>query len=242
MENENLRLDDLQYKGLKIYQNKDLYCFTSDAVTLANFAKIKKGDKVCDFCSGSGIIAILLSAKNEPSEIYAVEIQNEMFELLQKNIELNNVENIKPILGDVKEFSKHIPAGSVDVVVCNPPYKKKGASFHNENQVVATARHEIKLDLLGLLESVKRVLRFGGRFYISYDANRSAELLAKLKAFELEPKRMFFAQPSPQKNATLVFVEATRGGREGVEVLPTLISNDKDGNYVQNIFDNYRRK
>ena len=242
MENENLRLEDLQYKGLKIYQNKDLYCFTSDAVTLANFAKIKKGDKVCDFCSGSGIIAILLSAKNEPSEIYAVEIQNEMFELLQKNIELNNVENIKPILGDVKEFSKHIPAGSVDVVVCNPPYKKKGASFHNENQVVATARHEIKLDLLGLLASVKRVLRFGGRFYISYDANRSAELLAKLKAFELEPKRMFFAQPSPQKNATLVFVEATRGGREGVEVLPTLISNDKDGNYVQNIFDNYRRK
>lgn len=242
MENENLRLDDLQYKGLKIYQNKDLYCFTSDAVTLANFAKIKKGDKVCDFCSGSGIIAILLSAKNEPSEIYAVEIQNEMFELLQKNIELNNVDNIKPILGDVKEFSKHIPAGSVDVVVCNPPYKKKGASFHNENQVVATARHEIKLDLLGLLESVKRVLRFGGRFYISYDANRSAEILAKLKAFELEPKRMFFAQPSPQKNATLVFVEATRGGREGVEVLPTLISNDIDGNYVQNIFDNYRRK
>lgn len=242
MENENLRLDDLQYKGLKIYQDKDLYCFTSDAVTLANFAKIKKGDKVCDFCSGSGIIAILLSAKNEPSEIYAVEIQNEMFELLQKNIELNNVDNIKPILGDVKEFSKHIPAGSVDVVVCNPPYKKKGASFHNGNQVVATARHEIKLDLLGLLESVKRVLRFGGRFYISYDANRSAELLAKLKAFELEPKRMFFAQPSPQKNATLVFVEATRGGRESVEVLPTLISNDKDGNYVQNIFDNYRRK
>lgn len=242
MENENLRLEDLQYKGLKIYQNKDLYCFTSDSVTLANFAKIKKGDKVCDFCSGSGIIAILLAAKNEPSEIYAVEIQNEMFELLQKNIELNNIKNIKPILGDVKEFSKQIPAGSVDVVVCNPPYKKKGASFHNENQVVATARHEIKLDLLGLLESVKRVLRFGGRFYISYDANRSAELLSKLKAFELEPKRMFFAQPSLQKNATLVFVEATRGGREGVEVLPTLISNDKDGNYVQNIFDNYRRK
>ena len=135
MENKNLRLEDLQYKGLKIYQNKDLYCFTSDAVTLANFAKIKRGDKVCDFCSGSGIIAILLAAKNEPSEVFAVEIQNEMFELLQKNIELNNVENIKPILGDVIEFSKYIPAGSVDVVVCNPPYKKKGASFHNANKV-----------------------------------------------------------------------------------------------------------
>ena len=242
MENENLRLEDLQYKGLKIYQNKDLYCFTSDAVTLANFAKIKRGDKVCDFCSGSGIIAILLAAKNEPSEVFAVEIQNEMFELLQKNIELNNVENIKPILGDVIEFSKYIPAGSVDVVVCNPPYKKKGASFHNANKVVATARHEIMLDLSGLVEGVSRVLKFGGRFYVSYDANRSAELLAGLKSNGLEPKRMFFAQPSPQKNATLVFVEAVRGGKEGVDVLPTLISNDQNGNYVQNIFDNYRRK
>lgn len=242
MKNQKERLEDLQYKGLKICQNKDLYCFTSDAVTLANFAKIKRGDKVCDFCSGSGIIAILISAKNEPSEIYAVEIQDEMFELLQKNIELNHIENIKPILGDVKEFSKQIPAGSIDVVVCNPPYKKKGASFHNENQVVATARHEIKLDLCSLLESVKRVLKFGGRFYVSYDSNRSVELLANLKAFELEPKRIFFAQPSSTKNATLVFVEAVRGGKEGVEVLPTLISNDKDGNYVQNIFDNYRRK
>ena len=108
MKNQKERLEDLQYKGLKIYQNKDLYCFTSDAVTLANFAKIKRGAKVCDFCSGSGIIAILISAKNEPSEIYAVEIQDEMFELLQKNIELNHIENIKPILGDVKKFSKQI--------------------------------------------------------------------------------------------------------------------------------------
>ena len=88
MKNQKERLEDLQYKGLKICQNKDLYCFTSDAVTLANFAKIKRGDKVCDFCSGSGIIAILISAKNEPSEIYAVEIQDEMFELLQKMIQM----------------------------------------------------------------------------------------------------------------------------------------------------------
>lgn len=242
MKNEKLRLEDLQYKGLKIYQNKDLYCFTSDAVTLANFAHIKKGETVCDFCSGSGIIAILLSAKNEPSKIFAVEIQKEMFGLLQKNIELNEIQNIIPICGDVVDFSNEQKAGSVDVVVCNPPYKKRGASFHNENEVVAIARHEIKLDLDCLVASVKKVLRFGGRFYISYDANRSVELLSKLKNNDLEPKRMFFAQPSPTKNASLVFVEATRGGREGVEVLPTIISNDKDGNYVQNIFDNYRRK
>lgn len=86
MENENLRLDDLQYKGLKIYQNKDLYCFTSDAVTLANFAKIKKGDKVCDFCSGSGIIAILLSAKMSPARFMRLKSKMKCLNYCKKTL------------------------------------------------------------------------------------------------------------------------------------------------------------
>lgn len=242
MENCNLRLEDLQYKGLKIYQHKDLYCFTSDAVTLANFASVKRGDVVCDFCTGGGIIAILLSAKSAPSKIYAVEIQKQMFDLLKQNVALNNVATIEPICGDVVEFSNKIEAGSVDVVVCNPPYKKQGASFKNKNEVKAIARHEIKLNLSGLVQSVRRVLKYGGKFFVSYDANRSVELLAMLKKNGLEPKRMFFTQPAENKNASLVFVEAVAGGKEGVVVLPAVISNDKDGTYVQNIFDNYRRK
>lgn len=242
MENTNLRLEDLQYKGLKIYQNKDLYCFTSDAVTLANFASVKRGDVVCDFCAGGGIIAILISAKSDASKIYAVEIQEQMFELLQKNLKLNKIDNVEGVFGDVVEFSKQIEAGSVDVVVCNPPYKKRGAAFKNDNEVKAIARHEIKLDLLALTKSVKRVLKLGGKFYISYDANRCVELLSTLKSNGLEPKRLFFTQPAQDKNASLVFVEAVAGGKEGVLVLPTVISNDKDGTYVQNIFDNYRWK
>ena len=38
------RLDDLQYDGLKLIQNKNLYCFSSDAVLLCNFVKTKKSD------------------------------------------------------------------------------------------------------------------------------------------------------------------------------------------------------
>ena len=38
---ENERLDDLQFNNLFIIQNKNSYCFTSDAVALANFVKVK---------------------------------------------------------------------------------------------------------------------------------------------------------------------------------------------------------
>jgi len=51
--NENERIDDLQCKGLKIIQKKDGFCFGLDAVLLANFADIKKGDTVIDLGTGT---------------------------------------------------------------------------------------------------------------------------------------------------------------------------------------------
>ena len=40
------RIEDLQFEGLKIIQNKNLYSFTSDSVILANFLKIKPKEKI----------------------------------------------------------------------------------------------------------------------------------------------------------------------------------------------------
>ena len=45
---ETERIDDLQLKGLKLIQDTDGFCFGIDAVLLANFAKVKKGDKVLE--------------------------------------------------------------------------------------------------------------------------------------------------------------------------------------------------
>ena len=43
---ENERIDDLEYKGLKIIQNKNGFCFGIDSVLLSDFAKdIKKMQK-----------------------------------------------------------------------------------------------------------------------------------------------------------------------------------------------------
>ena len=41
---ENERIDDLEYKGLKIIQNENYFCFGMDSILLSDFAKeIKKG-------------------------------------------------------------------------------------------------------------------------------------------------------------------------------------------------------
>ena len=73
------RIDDLQYENLKIIQDTDGFRFGIDSVLLTEFARdIKKGSKIIDLGSGTGIIGILLSKKVMPSKIVGIEKQKEL--------------------------------------------------------------------------------------------------------------------------------------------------------------------
>ena len=66
---ENERIDNLEFKDLKIIQNKDGFCFGIDSVLLSDFAKnIRNNSKVIDLGTGTGIINILLSGKTKADE------------------------------------------------------------------------------------------------------------------------------------------------------------------------------
>ena len=52
---ENERIDDLEYAGLKIIQNKTGFCFGIDSILLSDFAKsLKKNSVVMDIGTGAG--------------------------------------------------------------------------------------------------------------------------------------------------------------------------------------------
>lgn len=228
----NERIEDLQCDGLKIIQNKNLYTFTSDSVVLANFVKIKSKENALEIGVGSGVISILLSKKQKFKHITGFEIQKDMFELANKNLELNNLsDKITLINDDLANYKKYLKDGSFDVVFSNPPYKREGSAKDNENKSKAIARHEKSLPLDTLTKVTSKILKFGGRFYVVYDADRSCELISSLMKNNLEPKRMFFTENGKGKSI-LVVIEAVKGGKHGVEVLKTLTTNDKDGNYI----------
>ena len=117
------RIDDLQLNGKKIIQNEDYFCFGIDSVLLANFVESKSNNNIIvDLCSGSGVISVIMSQKKKYSKIYAVELQEEMYDLLKRNIDMNNLQDrIYPVKDDIKNFSLK---DKVDIVVVNPPYKK----------------------------------------------------------------------------------------------------------------------
>ncbi len=214
---ENERLDDLQFNNLFIIQNTEGYCFTSDAVALANFVKVKNGGKLVDLCSGSGVIGILASAKNNVSKTILVEIQENLADMSGRSIEYNKLEGIEVINSPLQNISKRIGVGVYDTVVCNPPYKKSGtAKLLNDNESIAIARHEITVTLEEIIREAGALLKFGGEFYIINKEERLADMIVLLRKYKLEPKVLKIL-PST-KGANVVMLKAKKGGKSGMEI------------------------
>ena len=233
MKDTNLRIEDLQCGGLKIIQNKSLYTFTSDSVILANFIKIKPQERALEIGTGSGVISILLTAKTKVEEIKAFELPNEMALLAIANVELNHISDKIEIINDkIQNYDKYFKRGDFDVVFSNPPYMV--TSENDKDDVRALSRHDKTLPMEELCLYANKALKFGGRFYLVYDASRSGQLIYNLVKNNLEPKTMFFTENGKGKTV-LIVIEAVKGGRHGVKVLPNLVTNDKNGDYLEKL-------
>lgn len=240
---ENERIDDLQYKGLKIIQNKDGFCFGIDAVLLANFAKnMKKKDLVVDLCTGTGIIAILLSGKTKAKKIIGVEIQKECAEMAQRSIELNSIgDKVEIINEDLKNLKRIINAGSVDTVTVNPPYMKVGSAIVNDENKMSIARHEICCTLEDVIKESARILKTNGEFYMVHKPERLVDIFCIMRKHKIEPKRIRFVQPSIDKPANIVLIEGVKDGKGFLKFEKTLYVYE-NGEYTDEIYEIYEKE
>ncbi len=234
---ENERIDDLQYKGLKIIQNKEWFCFGIDSVILANYAKCeKKESKILDLGTGTGIIAILLSQKIENAQVIAIEIQKEVAEMAERSVRLNNLEDHVKIINDnIKNISKSLGQAKFDVVVTNPPYKKKDTGVVNENNIKMISRHEITADLEDFIRVASEELKDYGAFYMINRPERIADIIEYLRRYKLEPKEIRFIYPKINKAPNEVLIKAVKNGGKFLKVLEPLIIYNEDGSYREEI-------
>ncbi len=241
---ENERIDDLEYKGLKIIQNKEWFCFGMDSVILANFAKKEKmGSKILDLGTGTGIIAILLSKKVENSKITAIEIQKEVAEMAQRSVKLNDLEeSVKIVNEDIKNILKKSEQDKFDVVITNPPYKKIKTGILSENNVKMISRHEITANLEDFVRVAGEQLKDYGTFYMINRPERIIDIFENLRKYKLEPKEIQFIYPKKNKEPNGVLVKAVKYGGKFLKVNEPLIIYNDDGTYTDEILNIYEKK
>lgn len=236
---EGERLDDLQ-NGYMLIQNPGDFCYGIDAVLLSWFARVKKGERALDLCTGSGVIPILLKAKTEGKHFTGLEIQKRSADTARKSVAYNHLEDsVTIVTGDVKEAASIFGAASFEVVTCNPPYMTRQHGLTNELLPKTIARHEVLCTLEDVVAQAARVLVSNGRFYMVHRPFRLAEIMGVLMKYKLEPKRMQLVYPFVDKEPNLVLIEALKGGRSRITVEKPLIVYDAPGEYSRQIHEIY---
>ena len=240
---ENERIDDLEFKGLQIIQNEKGFCFGIDSVLLSDFAKnIKRGSKVLDLGTGTGIIPILLCGKTELKEVIGVEIQKEVSNMAKRSSILNNLQDrFKVINENILSLNNLYKKQTFDVIVTNPPYKRKSTGIVNEEEKKIISRHETTANLEDFIKISRDLLKDRGEFYMVHRPERLVDILSLLRYYKIEPKEIRFVYSNINKQPKLILIKGIKNAKPFLKVDKNLYIYDENGNYTKEILEIYNK-
>jgi tRNA1Val (adenine37-N6)-methyltransferase len=208
---------------LRVAQSRPGYRFSIDSVLLAHFVRLCGTERVLDLGTGCGIIPLILAFRHPRLRVWGVELQPDLAVLAAANVCANRMQDrITVIQDDMRRLTPAATGGVMDVVICNPPFRRAGAGRLNPSAQRAAARHEIDIGLPEILKISRRMLKTRGRLVVVQAAERLAELIAHLRALGIEPKRLRTVHAEAASEAKMVLVEARPGGGTGLKILPPL--------------------
>ncbi|MBQ9459330.1 MAG: methyltransferase [Oscillospiraceae bacterium] len=217
-----IQQDCLWPDGPIFYYDKALFPPTTDSFALGWFARPKHGAAICDLGCGTGLLGMLLCARDTSLWLIGVELNAEALALAERGFAENGWDAVFRA-GDLRDASILPAAGSIDCCICNPPYFRSGSGKRAEGEPRQNAREETQCTLSDVCAAAARVLRWGGSFDLVYRPERLVDLLCELRAHGMEPKRLRFVSSGADAAPSLVLVEARRGGKPGLAIEPPLL-------------------
>jgi ribosomal protein L11 methyltransferase (prmA) len=215
-------IENLESVGKKMIVEEKGLKITEDAILLSEFmkkyfsrkGKNLKGEKsFLEIGAGQGIISLLLSELDIISKIFAVEIQEEVFAALKKNIEINDLNGkIIPINKNIKNVN-----GEYDFIFSNPPYKKTSSGKMPENEMERISKYEVLLTLDELILEIRRLLKNYGEFFVVVPNSRLNDVFRCIYENRLN---VLSVKVNKYKKVDLVVIHGKKGGKvnSGIEI------------------------
>jgi tRNA1Val (adenine37-N6)-methyltransferase len=232
--------DAILYGLLHIWQPLKGPRVSVDSVLLAWYARIKRGERAIELGSAHGAVSLILARRYPECSIEGIEIQEELVELARLNAAENGLtDRVSFYCRDLRQVQRFYRNQSFHVAVANPPYGEVLSSRASPVWSEAVARGGLLCSLDDVARSASYLLRHGGRLYMVYSARRLSSLMMALKGHGLEPKRLRAVHPKPEREASVVLLEARMKGGEGLTVEPPLYIYDECGKYTKALLSAY---
>lgn len=223
--------------GVQILQRLSGYRFNLDPVLLAHFAADAglKGPTI-DLGTGSGIIPLILAKKFHRAKVTALELQPALFELAERNVQLNHCERrVAIVRGDLRHVRQQFPRESFAHVLCNPPYRAAESGHLSREPEKAIARHEVMATLSDVVTAASFLLRHRGSLDVIYPATRLNSLMATLDGHALVPRMLRMVHPREGRSAKLVLLRAVKVEYGELEVMPPLLLHPVGARYTDEV-------
>ena len=235
-------VDEILGGRLRIIQKKRGYRFSLDALLLAHFAVLREGDDLIDLGTGGGIIALILAATRPLAGGFWGSTSRTNSSQSRSGMSFSTAlpDKLRSAEGTSAARSLLCEPQSFSAAVFNPPYRRLRSGRMNPDPEKAVARHEIAGTAADFLAAAVHALRPEGRVYAIYPATRMVQLLARMRDFRIEPKRLRLVHSRPGGSGAFVLVEGVKEGREGLKVLPPLFIHEEQGGYTPEMTEIFR--
>jgi tRNA1Val (adenine37-N6)-methyltransferase len=208
-------------------QPEDGYRFSLDALLLASFVNVTRGQKGVDLGCGCGVIGLALLLRQPGLRLVGIELNPQSVEAARKNaVSLHLTDKLTIEQGDVADWR---PGQVVDFVVANPPYRKLGKGRASAEKDRRNARFEGAGTFAGFARCAAVALKTRGRFAFVHLPERLPEIMADLAGAGLAPKRMRMVHGKADQEARMVLVETVKAAGQGLRVEPPLILHEGTG-------------
>lgn len=198
--------------------------FSLDALLLTAFAgRSGVRGRVLDLGAGCGVVGMGILLDHPETFVAGVDVNRAMLaHAVENSCRLGVADRFLPVRADVSHIGAVRPE-SVDLVVCNPPYRDPGTGRMSPHAAKNPARFEGGCVLRDFVGTAAFALRNRKPCAFILLAERADELLETLLACRLRPKDLLFVHPRTDAPARLILVRAIKNGGPGLSVHPPLI-------------------